>query len=403
MAEDRSWEAHGFLEVPTSVRDREVVATSTALALIVFLTTNTVDITRFAWDNTFYRAMAESWLAPHSLTAPFAYRLGGPLLARILSDVTGMPLEHAFRALAWAGCALQLVVVWHFVRLLTHSKRAAWVGWAVTAASFWNVKFLAFYVYSTDNLAYPLVFGALLAAICRRWVTLIVLALSGALFREFSVIPPLAAVASMVSLREWATLKRWGGALIGATSIAVIAPRVFLTVSSSTASVSMGHPVQDVAHLVLDWERDINLILAAVFIALPVAALCTKRSALIRHSPWVNHILRWYTAGVLALAMIGGSDLGRFLSYLIPVAALLAGQLAASASIAAVVTVIAVTAWFNRIAEPIPGVSIADYLDHYGVFHNRINAATLSRITWWLACAVLGRTATRLMPRSAPQ
>ena len=165
--------------------------------------TNFIDVSKFTWDNVRYLAMAQTWFSIETMTSPFAYRWGTPALARALSDAFSVSLTFGFQLVAWVGAVAQLVAVFWLVRAVFSSSKAGWAGLVVTALSVWNVRFLLFDPFRPDHLAYPIVILASLAALKRQWWWLLGLTLLGFPFREFTVIPLLAALATLVTTREF--------------------------------------------------------------------------------------------------------------------------------------------------------------------------------------------------------
>ena len=379
-----------------------VTAVSVLAVGLLELTTGLIDVERFTWDNVRYIRMARTWFEPDSMTSPFAYRWGTPLLARIASDAAQISLTSAFRVIAWVGAVLQLVSAYYLVRVLCRSVKAAWAGWAAVLLSVWNVRFLMFDPFRPDHLAYPVVILASLAAARRRWGALVVLTLIGAPFREFTVLPLLAVIAVMIVGRDWRALARWGLPFLVTLVLAVVAPRVLIETEESRQTVDFGTFVPDMLRLLGYWQRHINIVLGYASYAVPVLMLfSTSRFAAF----WgglerdFRRYLIAYSIGVFALVFMGGTDIHRFVTFMVVPLALVVGGLAVSATTAELVVAGVGMIWFNRLAEPIPDRVIDEYKDFWGGWSGRINEATVGRFLGVIACVGAGQL-TRLWTRN---
>ncbi|MCB0913771.1 MAG: hypothetical protein KDB60_19370, partial [Propionibacteriaceae bacterium] len=292
-----------------------VVAASLAVVAAFELTTTLINTKRFSWDNVRYLRMAREWFAYETMTSPFAYRWGTPMLARVLSDVLGVVLPTGFRLVAWAGAVLQLVSVFYLVVTVSRSVRAAWAGWVVTALSVWNIRFLVFDPFRPDHLAYPIVILATLAAYRRRWGWLIALTVLGAPIREFTVVPLLAAVVMLAWNRDWKALARWALPFVAALFVAVVLPRMLIPVVKSRQTVDIDTFVGDMARLLTFWTRHLNILLGYVSYAVPALMLFTPTRF---GEVWrglgrdLQRYLVAYSAFVFALVFMGGTDIHRF-------------------------------------------------------------------------------------------
>lgn len=373
-----------------------VLGLSITAVVALEVTTGLIDVRRFTWDNVRYIRMAETMFEPEAMVSPFAYRWGTPLLARFASDALGVSLVTGFRLIAWTGAVCQLVSVYYLVLVVTRSTKAAWAGWFATLLSVWNVRFLMFDPFRPDHLAYPMVILASLAVARRRWGWVIALTLLGAPFREFTVIPLLAVIAVLILGREWRGLLRWGAPFAVTLAIAVVAPRLLITTVDSRQTVDVGSFDSDIVRLLLFWQRHINIVLGYFSYAVPALMLFSVRRW---QAFWTSldvdfrRYLAAYSTGVFALVFMGGTDIHRFVTFMVVPLALLVGGLAQQARPIELVVALAGVVWFNRLAEPIPDRVINEYKDFWGGWSGRINDATASRITAAVACVCGGQLA----------
>lgn len=383
---------------------RQLLVVSVASVLVVALferTTGLIDVQRFTWDNVRYIRMATTWFAPDALTSPFAYRWGTPLLARLLSEYAHVSLTMGFRIIAWTGAVLQLVSAYYLVRVVCRSVKAEWAGWAAVALSVWNVRFLMFDPFRPDHLAYPVVILASLAAAKRRYGALIALTLVGAPFREFTVIPLLAVIAVLMAGREWRTLAKWAAPFLITLGLAVALPRILIHTTESRQTVDLATFVPDMLRLLGFWQRDINIVLGYASYAVPVLMLFTRpRFAAFWRSlerDFQRYLIA-YSIGVFVLVFMGGTDIHRFVTYMVVPFALIVGGLARQATTAELLVTGVAMIWFNRLAEPIPDRVVDEYKDFWGGWSGRINGATMSRFLGVALCTGAGQL-TRWLSR----
>ncbi len=367
-----------------------------AIAIVVAFewSTNSIDVSRFKWDNVRYLAMADRWFSPETMTSPFAYRWGTPALAKVLSDLFSVSLPLGFRLIAWTGAVAQLVAVFWLVREVFSSSKAGWAGLVVTALSVWNVRFLLFDPFRPDHLAYPIIILASLAALKRRWGWLLALTLLGAPFREFTVVPLLAVLAMLATTKHWRTLRRLILLAIAVLAISVVLPRAMIPVTDNNRqTVTIASFTDDLAHLLAYGGRHLNILLAYLSYFVP-ALMLARRSRLRTLKDGVDrafrHYLVWYSLAVFALVFMGGTDLNRFLTYMVVPLAIAVGGLALLAPPIELIVAAGATFWFNRLGEQIPDDSVLDYKNFWGAYSGLVNPATLQRYLWAMACVALG-------------
>lgn len=371
------------------------------------VSTNFIDVQRFKWDNVRYLRMADRWFSPETMTSPFAYRWGTPALAQVLSETFSVSLTFGFRLVAWAGAVAQLVAAFWLVREVFSSAKAGWAGLAVTALSVWNVRFLMFDPYRPDHLAYPIVILASLAALKQRWWLLLALTLLGAPFREFTVVPLLATLAMLVTTRNWRVLRWLILPALAALAVSVVLPRALITVTENDRqTVTIAAFTDDLTRLLTYGKRHLNIVLAYLSYFVPVLMLASParlRTVARRiHGPF-RHYLGWYSLLVFALVFMGGTDLNRFLTYLVVPLAIAVGGLATLARPIELVVATAATFWFNRLGEPIPARSVLEYKNFWGAYSGLVNSATLQRYLWATACVALGWATQWISRRSRRQ
>ena len=113
-----------------------------ALVIGLDAVTNSLDISRYAWDFIHYIDMAEHGVAGNpGLVAPYAYRPIPSLLAGAFAEVAGRSVHLGFRLIAWAGLWAELVLAFALARQFTRRFRGALAVMLIVSVSTFNVRF----------------------------------------------------------------------------------------------------------------------------------------------------------------------------------------------------------------------------------------------------------------------
>lgn len=354
------------------------------------LITPEYDVRPYKWDSFYYFDMAARGLVGNDqLRAPFAYRLVTPWLARRLADTFRLPREEGFRILAYVGAVAQLALAFQLARSVSGAWWPSTVAALVVALSLFNVRFLLFDPYRPDVLGYPLFLAAALALVRGRLATCYGLAAIGLLVREFMIVPLLALLDHV-----WRTprdkralpLGVWVWLAVLAAVVGVWLPRQMIPVARAVTEPTLA----ELLRAPLSFWRDVNVVYTFAAYFLPMLALATPRrlaAAWGELAPYRRLILL-FTTQVLILAMYGGTDLPRFMAYLVvPQTLLLAGILRQGVHPLEVALTLVLTAAFNRVfVISLPGEpSIAFLLDFYSGYADRVNMAT-----WWRMVELVG-------------
>lgn len=369
------------------------------------------DVRPSKFDSFYYFDMAARGISGNDqLRAPFAYRVVTPWLARQLAGVLQLPLEEGFRILAYGGGVAQLVLAFLLARSVSRSPGAAMVAALVVALSLFNVRFLLFDPYRPDSLGYPLFLGAALALVRGHLAACYLVAAAGLFVREFMIIPLLALLdhvrrtpreQRIVPLGVWAWL----------AGLAVVAglwlPRHMIPVALSASDPAPSESLRTLLLSPLSFWRDVNMAFTVAAYFLPTLALVTVsrlRAAWRELAPYRRMILV-YTALVLILAMYGGTDLPRFMAYLVvPQTLLLVGILGQGIHPLEVALTLMLTAVFNRVFVIfLPSAPSMDFfLDFYGGYADRVNLATMFRAAELIAYLLLVRLVRGWLARGSP-
>ncbi len=135
--------------------------------------------------------------------------------------------------------------------------------------------------------------------------------------------------------------------------------------------------------LITMWRRNLNIVLGLFIALLPVWMLLTPRRIPViwQQLRGLKLSISLYVLAVLALSFLGGTDIARFLAFLLPVMVILCAILVNQVRSAWEV-VYALIAWaiYNRPFSLVPMENIDAYLDFYVVYWNRQTDGTWLRV-----------------------
>jgi MYXO-CTERM domain-containing protein len=356
--------------------------------------TNSLDISRYAWDFIHYIDMAENGIDGNpGLVAPYAYRPIPPLLAGAFSDITGRSVHLGFRLIAWAALWAELVLAFALARQFTRKFWGALAIMLIVSVSTFNVRFYVFDPFRPDPLAFPLLLLGLIGLVRRRdhraWDVVIVgTAVVGAGVREFTIIPSLLLAARLAvdgfrtrRLTKFAEL----AVVLLIAAAAILAPRLLIPVGR--ADSYLDRIDGGIFGVITDWPRNLNIAFALLVTLLPVFTALTLSRA---RRLWtilapLRLELMLYVLLVIGLTIVGGSDLPRFTAYLIGLVIIaLAVLIEDGLRPLEIGYALFATAIFNRPLTPIPMDSVEAYQDWHITFYRTVNAYTLARMGEWL-------------------
>ena len=365
-----------------------------AVALFILeILTNSLNTQKNAWDFVYYLSMAKDGFHASPMASPFAYRYLTPLLVHVLF-LAGIPINIGFSLLAYLGGITQLTGIFFFVKWLTHSSRGAYLAMSITALSLFNIKFLLFDIYRPDHLAYGLILLQTYFAFKKNFFPLLVMTAIASQIREFNIIP-LAAYLFM----ELRTEDRRG--LIQQITLsticlapAIILPRLLIPVTENYQIIGLSSDAI-ITTLILPFlpSVDVNFIfsIAAYFLPLLfIADLKTIKTTFQSLPEDQRRYLAAYTALVLFLSFLGGTDFNRFATFLFLPQIILIGLLTPSITNPQIGFMLASTFIFNRIWAYFPDWDVEKYRDFYGGFSLRLNMSTAYRILEYIGFLAFG-------------
>lgn len=339
------------------------------------------------------------------LRAPFAYRIGVPLLFGQIADITGLGIETVYRAGAFTASILLVLLIYKIAQTTTDSPFITLFVAILVSSAYWHIKFAAFFDTLIDIYA--------LVIVCLGWYLLLQkrLALAGGVavlglfVKEWPgvvlVVVVIAIAQKGLNDRNWRPLLL-AAVLVAAGSIAIILPRALIDVARS---VQFLDPVND-----RDWlstltgtlahqSRIFNVGLATLAYWLPLLLLLTRQRLALLHAELRAHNLFGlcvlHVCLVTLLTIYGGTNLNIFVGYSAPVLALMLGILLTRGSVSAWEggTMLLVVIFFNRLLLDVPDPRIDRdlYLDHIPPFSGRVNMATWFRLLETIATILVFR------------
>lgn len=370
----------------------------------VFLATNRIPP---AWDALHYLDMSRYGVTGNeNLSAPFAYRIGVPLVAGAVSDLFQIPIELTYRAGAILAASLFILITLSISLKICRDIRFATLTALLTAAGFWHVKFSAFFDTAIDIYALFLLVLAWFFILKKWWIPAFLIGIFGLLVKEWLGV--IIALLTFLSLR-WAVQERRISnfavplGIILAGGAVIWLPRALIEVAQT---VQMFDPLNDP-----DWQsvllsvwtnkaRVFNLCLSSLSYWMPLLLLLTpgrmqgilvdlKRDGLL--AICILHI-----GLVSLLALYGGTNIPIFVSYSAPVLAVtLSYLMSRSVPLVEIVVAFGVVLLINRIFVnvPDPRIDMGMYLDHIPGYDSRLNGRSFTRLIELVTAIVVFRLA----------
>jgi hypothetical protein len=381
---------------------RLVVPFGISIAIIILIDTLTNGITeKLLFDSNIYIGMAEHGFAREFRISPFIYRYAAPFLAGITHRFTELSIYKSFKAITYMGAIGELSGVFLLVRHLTKSEKSASIGMLAVAFSLYNIKYPLYDVYRPDILAYPIILISTWLAFKDYFFPLLLTTMIGLQFREFTIVPLLAYLATKLqSAGSKTSIRNVIISMIGLV-IAIGIPRLLIPVVEHAEAVQLSpKAIGQVIQLLSLWPRNINIIYIVLAYFLPFLILCcVPPLRKIREEMPIEQVryLAYYSGTVFLLLMIGGTDLDRFATYFFLPLAVLTGLLAKNQSFLTLLLVLIVQIIFNRIWLPFPVWDFDSIVNFYGGWSNVINIASLWRFAELIALAVIGNLLVRFL------
>lgn len=335
-------------------------------------------------DNLFYLDIAQHGIVQNSeLVSPFAYRFVTPLLAGGISSFFSISPEQSFYTIAILCAITQLFLVFVLAKRFQPSDIKALIALSVVALSYYNVRFLIADSLRPDHLAYPLMLVVILLLLAGRRIPALLLALAALNVREFFLIP--AVVIGMLYYQDYLRRHRrkdfWmSGAAFFSALLVFMLQRVFIRVSSAAGYLEPLRYdfIQVLLSTPLNMARNLNILLALAGYLLPLLLIVTpERWRAIRlERRGVSLILTVYSVMVFGLTYYGGTDIGRFVTYLfIPMVIWMVMLLNRGIPAVEIIYMLIVVALYNRILVPVPQ-DIQGNIDFQAAFADVVDEAT---------------------------
>ncbi len=379
--------------------DHDAVAGVIVSLLLVGAIDCTTVTTPPSADSVSYVNVAEQGLGNNpNLAAPFAYRFGTPLLARLLSLATPLSVLASFSLLAFLAAWGTTSVSYLLARSAGASMINALAIAGTVAFSLFNVKFALAAPTMVDAQGLLLITVSVWALVARRYGACLLISCIGLFFKEFLLIPGVLLFAGKIT-EYWRTRSTspllWGIATVCLMAVCFVVPRLAIPVSTGyganlrwnfSAPSHYGY-FENLRYFLSGaptLNRSVNLGFAFVSYWLPVLLLATpgRMKQVWQGLPPIRALCLLHVLLVLFFALFGGTNIMIFVAYTLPVLVLvLAGLLRARIHWAEVVLMLAVLLAFNRIPEIAggPGLSTEEIAQFYGGWWTRVDSVTLHR------------------------
>ena len=273
------------------------------------------------FDGQHYYAMASQLLGAHrpEAVAPFAYRVGTPLLASFVSRLTDWPLVAAFRTVNLAASLATTLLLMHWMRRHVSRGPGRWLALIFFLCTpYGPLRFSVFYPVLTDPLATLFIVAGFDVTdwvrdrpMVSRAAWLAGLVILGVLVREVALVVALAFVVTPFERSESLWVGRWiplaGGLL------------ALLLVRAWPVEVPSSYSFWDGVQYWMRWKTPAQMTLAPLLVfgpllTLPLYFWRTTAGLLAERPDWLAAVM---CVGVLA--WIGGSDTERILVFASPV------------------------------------------------------------------------------------
>jgi len=319
-----------------------------------------------------------------SLSSPFAYRYPTPFTASLLIDVFNLSLLSAYKVIAYTGCILQLSGIFFLVYYFSKSTKAAFLSLVVTAFTLMNIKFLLFDVYRPDHLAYFFVIVAMYFALTKKFYALLITVMIGVQFREFVIAPLIAFMLNVIIEKNKKEFIRYILPTAIGLLISIVIPRILIPVVETRQYLNTDSILNiNFYKHAFNPKRLFNFTYSIIAYFLPVLMLITKSRLSIITDKYKGEKLRillCYSAVILILMCIGGTDLTRFVTYFFIIQVLLIAAISDQLHWPEILFMLTAIFIFNRIWLHIPMMTAPGKLDFYPGYSNKINISTLERI-----------------------
>jgi hypothetical protein len=366
---------------------------STVVVILIDILTNGIT-EKLLFDSNIYIGIAEHGFAPELRISPFIYRYAAPLLTRITHPFTGLSIHKSFKVITYMGAIGELLGVFLVVQHLTKSEKSAYVGMLSVAFSLYNIKYPLYDVYRPDILAYPIILISTWLAFKDYFLPLLLTTMIGLQFREFTIAPLLAYLATKSHGERSKTLIRNVVISITGLFVAIGMPRLLIPVIEHAEAVQLSpKAIGQVIQLLSLGARNINIIYIVFAYFLPFLILYRGpqlRNALEEISIEQIRYLVYYSVAVFLLLVIGGTDLDRFATYFFLPLAVFTGLLAKNQSFIKILLVLTLQFILNRIWLPFPVWDFDLIINFYSGWSNVLNTASLWRFAELITLAVVG-------------
>jgi hypothetical protein len=374
------------------VTPRGLVTATLVAAAAVFLVGQFTNRVGPRWDMIYYQDMAANGvLGNQHLVAPFAYRPVAPLTIGVLARALRMNYTDAFRMCAEAMSVVFIVACFVFGKAYHASDRAALLAAVLIALNYRIVKFHILTGSMIDIYAYPLVLLGFWAVLARRFRLVLLISAAGLFVKEFLLLP-LLTQAGVAIYENYRTNWRKPVGLLALTGAVIatcfVLPRVLIPIASTFQDIDPHEPwrLLRLISYPANPKRWFNIGFGYAAVWLPALLLLTRERVLLVRQRLDPHraAIFLFLAFQFVLVMYGGTNIVTFVTYCVPVEALVLVILLDSEDLMGwePFAVLAVVVLFNRewMAVPNREEDLNGYLNFYGGYYHMVTRRSVWRM-----------------------
>ncbi len=278
------------------------------------------------------RMAAHGFMGYEGVAAPFAYRPSVPALAHALSFLFDLDVPKAFRLMAHLASMLVLFLSYVLARSVGSARQGALGAMSLVALSHFIVRGPLSYYTLIDIETLSLVMLAMVVMQIGYLRICLAICVGGLLVKEWLIVPLVVAAVELVrtEIRERRAAVIATLAIAAITAAVVLAmPRLIVPAPHSFSSLARIHDFGSLVDSLWQPRRLLNLVFVWACFWLPSLMLLTRERALRARSAFSAdpQTPLLYCAIVLALMLLGGSNLMIFVTYSLPIQVIVLSRL----------------------------------------------------------------------------
>ena len=375
-----------------------VLIVAILLVIIINRFTNT---TPPMHDALYYVNMAQEGIIGNDhLVAPFAYRPGVSILAKIISELLSVPIDKGFQIVGYIAMTVLLMSTYVLARCFTNDYFKAIFPMIIIGFSQMHIKFPLYFYSMVDVASYPLIIIAFCALVKERYMLCLVVSSTGLIFREFLVIPLILLIVVLIRSYWRERTRKILLYLIFTIVISIsiiLFTRLFITIQSSCQEID---PINNISSLKkilwipLNDLKVFNIIVANLSYWLPsLLLLTTKRiNIILEELKNIKGLIIIYLSLILIMTMYGGHNYPIYVAYSVSVQIVILSIIIKNGvHPIEVVFVLLVIIIYNKIFKNIPSLqeNHEGFSDFYAGWSSIVSVITVVRFLEMFICFLI--------------